>query len=386
MKLADYFDASDVTPSSQGLPKNASIFGKVLSLGISKNISIDKDTLVIFGVNESRNSSNPGAAFAPDAIRKYLYGLSGSSLKHPLVDLGNLKSTANPADTYMALRDVVDHILSKGATCLVLGGTQELTWSIYMAMLAQKELVNISLIDHTIDMGNNDGDFSSKCYIERLINDPNKKLFELNILGYQGYLSSSQHINALTNINHELARLGYVRGAMSEVEPALRDSDIVSLDLGCIKQSDSPGAICPSPNGFYSEEVCQLSRYAGLSSRVKAFGIFELNTQADPTGQSSHLAAQIVWHFIDAFNGRGAYLLDSSNTSTIKRFYVKSPIPKVELLFLHNTTNDTWWMELPATTKNNNIPMIVACSYNDYKQASGGDVPERWLRIWRKLS
>jgi arginase family enzyme len=374
MNFSDYLDIPDVTPYNQGLSKGASIYGKIQTLGVSRKIDIEKNSLVLLGIGESRNSNNPGSLHAPDSIRKYLYALSGSSVKLPLVDIGNLKLTGSPADTYMATRDVISYILNKGATCLILGGTQEITWPIYLATAEHKELVNISLIDHAVDMGNNDGDFSSKCYIE------------LNVLGYQGYLCNNQHINALSDLNHELARLGFVRGAMSEVEPMLRDSDIVSLDLGSVKQSESPGAINPSPNGFYSEEICQLARYSGLSNRVSTFGIFELNTLTDPLGQSSHLAAQAAWHFIDAFNNRSSFKPLASDIKTLKRFYVKSPIPNIELNFIHNIVNDTWWMEFPASKRNNGNPLLAACSYKDYKMASSGDVPERWLRIWKKLS
>lgn len=386
MNLSDYFDIPDILPFYNGLSKSASIFGKIQILGVGRKFEIEKNSLVILGIQESRNSDNPGASHAPNSIRKYLYSLSNSPIKLPLIDLGNLKLSGSPADTYMATRDVISYLIGKGATCLVLGGTQEITWPIFTATAEHKELINISLIDHSIDMGNNDGDFSSKCYIERFINDPSKKLFELNILGYQGYLCNNQHINALTDINHELARLGYVRGAMAEVEPMLRDSDIVSVDLASVKQSDSPGAIAPSPNGLYSEEICQLARYSGLSNRVSTFGVFELNTHADPLGQSGHLAAQVAWHFIDAFNIRSNFKPISNDIKTQKRFYVKSPIPNIELNFIHNIVNDTWWMEFPATKRNNDKPLLAACSYNDYRMASNGDVPERWLRIWKKLS
>lgn len=386
MNLTDYFESPDVMPINQGLSKNASIYGKVQILGISRQVEVEKDSLVILGVPESRNSNNPGATYAPDSIRKYLYSLSGSSIKHPLVDLGNLKIAGTPADTYMAVRDVLSYLIGKGATCLILGGTQEITWPMYLATKEHKDLVNLSLIDHKVDMGNNDGDFSSTCYIEKFINEPGKNLFELNVLGYQGYLCNTLHINALVDLNHELARLGYVRGSMSEIEPMLRDSDIVSLDLGSVKQSDSPGSIAPSPNGLYSEEVCQLARYSGLSNRVSTFGVFELNTKADPLGQSAHLAAQAAWHFIDAFNGRSGFKPITSDKKAQKRFFVKSPIPNIELVFIHNIVNDTWWMEFPPTKKNNTKPLLAACSYNDYKLASSGDVPERWLRIWKKLS
>lgn len=386
MNLTDYFDISDALPVSTGLAKNASIYGKIQILGISKGIQIEANSLVIFGVKESRNSSNPGAAQSADAIRKYLYSLSGVSVKQPLVDLGNLKVTQNPSDTYMAVRDVVGHIHSKGATCIVLGGTQEITWPLYMAIAESTKRINLSIIDYTIDMGSNDGDFSSTCYIDKILSESAETLFSLNLLGYQGYLVDSKHIDLLTAQNHELMRLGYVRGAMADVEPILRDSHIVSLDMGCIKRSDSPGSIYPSPNGFYSEEVCQLARYSGVSTNARVFGIFELNTLADRGEQSASLGAQIAWHFIDGFNARAKHPQASEGQLNVKRFYVKSPIPNIQMVFLQNTLNNTWWFEFPATPNTGDIPMVVACSYSDYQKASKGDVPERWMRAWRRMT
>jgi arginase family enzyme len=281
MNLADYFDSSEALPTTLGLPKNASIFGKIQVLGVSKNIQIDSSTLVIFGVNETRNSSNPGAAHSSDAIRQFLYSLSASNLKQPMVDLGNIKQTASPADTYMAVRDVVEYLVGKGATCIILGGTQEITWPLYLATAEHVVNPTVSVIDYTIDMGSNDGDFSSSCYIDKILKDGGDQLFALNVIGYQGYLVDSRHLDVLSARNYELSRLGFVRGAMSEIEPTLRDSHLISLDMGCIKQSDSPGVVYPSPNGFYSEEICQLARYSGVSSSAKVFGLFELNTLND---------------------------------------------------------------------------------------------------------
>jgi formiminoglutamase len=386
MNFYDYFDASEALPNKKGLSKNASIYGKVQILGLAKKITINEETLVIFGVTENRNSNNDGAAQSPDAIRSYLYSLSGSTIKSPLVDLGNLKISASPADTYMAIRDIVNHIVEKGASCIVLGGTQEITWPIYLALSQQKPMVNVSIIDKTIDMGNSEGDFSSTCYLEKFIAEPYDKLFSLSMIGFQSYLTDSNHLNTLSNKNFELARLGYARGSMAEIEPTLRDSDIISFDIGCIKQSDSPGTTSPSPNGFYSEEACQLARYAGLSSKVKVFGFFELNTNADRDGQSAHLSAQIIWHFIDAFNSRKSFNKIPLSSDMHKHFYVKNTFPNIELVFIQNTVNDSWWIEIPGTEKSFGKPTLIACSYNDYKQASSGDIPDRWLMAWKKMT
>jgi arginase family enzyme len=384
MNLFDYFDPTFITPVANGLEKKDSIMSK-LQFEIAQKLKIHKNSLVIIGVNENRNSNNPGASESADQIRKYLYSLSGSIVKYPLIDLGNLKKTPSPNNTYIALQDVVKFIVSQGASCIVIGGTQELTWPTYLGVSEQTKPINVTIIDQTIDMGCDDGDFSSNCYMERFLKEPQENLFNLSLMGYQGYVTNTNHINAFQKKHAELIRLGTVRSAIEEVEPIFRDSNIVSFDMGCVRQGDSPGSVNPSPNGLYAEEFCQLTRYAGRSHRIKAFGIFDYNTKNDPLGQSAHLAAQGIWHFIEAFNSssRNLSLTDPKN---YKRFYVKSPIPDIELVFLHNTVDETWWIELPASNKTPNKPLVIACSYNDYLMASKGEVPDRWIRNSRKMT
>jgi hypothetical protein len=98
------------------------------------------------------------------------------------------------------------------------------------------------------------------------------------------------------------------------------------------------------------------------------------------------LAAQIAWHFIDGFNVRYAYKEPSEQNENLKRYFVKSPIPNIELIFIQNTTNDNWWMVLPPTSKSAGESKTISCSYNDYLRASNGDVPERWLRAWKRIT
>ncbi len=383
MRLTSYLDDTIVLPSIHGLEKSESIYGRTSNLFDTKE-KFDRGTLAIIGVNESRNSRNPGASNSADAIRFYLYSLSGTILKVPLVDCGNLKTTSSPADTYMALRDVVSFLVEKGATCLILGGTQELTWPIYQAIAEHESRVSLSFIDQTLDMGSDNQDFSSTGYINRFLQESPDNLFSLSLLGFQGYLTSSKKLDSFLKSKHEAIRLGAVRGSMSELEPIFRDSHIISMDISAIRQSDAPGVINPSPNGLYPEEACQMARFAGFSTKVKAFGVFELSTLSDNNGQTAHLAAQIVWHFIEAFNSPSKIAYQTA-LKNVKRFYVNSPMKDVDLVFLKNDETETWWMEFPPSEKTNGMPMICACSFNDYLQASNGEIPERWLRISSKV-
>ena len=382
MNLNDYFDPVSIAPLPNGLDRKDTVAGK-LQTGFDGNKKLPKNSLVIFGVNESRNSNNPGAASATDNIRKYLYSLSGSVIKHPLIELGNLKQTASPANTYIALADLARYFVEQGATCIVLGGTQELTWPLYQGIVEKSRPVNVTIVDQTIDLGHCSGDFSSNCFVEKFIQQPADQLYNLCLLGFQGYLTSSVSINTLQKAGAELIRLGAVRSAMEEVEPTIRDSTIVSIDMGCVRQGDSPGATNPSPNGFYAEELCQLARYAGKSHRMKAIGFFDYNTQNDLVGQTAHLAAQAAWYFIEGFNSSQRNL-NISNPQYLKKFYVKSPLPNVEMVFFNNTLDETWWMEYPESENSTINPKVIACSYNDYLAASKGEIPERWIRHSKK--
>ena len=102
----------------------------------------------------------------------------------------------------------------------------------------------------------------------------------------------------------ESIRLGDARKEIRETEPLIRDSVFVSIDMGAVRHADAPGASTPSPNGFFGDELCQLSRYAGLSEQPSVLGIFELNPSSDTNGQTAHLAAQTAWYFLDGYAHR----------------------------------------------------------------------------------
>lgn len=386
MNPADYLDPTDALPLSGGVNKDSSIYNTIIPFKHGKPFpDLMKGDVVLLGIGENRNSSNLGASKSPDLIRTYLYSLSSIPFKARIVDAGNLKFTKSPSDTYTATFDLVDFFTSKGAVLIVLGGTQEISIAIYNAIKKHKSSIGISFIDSRLDMGLNDGDFGSTSYLPMLLAETQKDLFNISIIGYQGYLVDQQ-IEQFTKSNHETLRLGFVRGNFREVEPTLRDSEFISFDLGAIRYSDCPGTIYPSPNGLYAEEACQIARYSGLSDKTSCFGIFELNAEKDSSGQSAHLAAQLAWHFIEAFNQRkGEFPLYQLNN--FKKFIVNSSTPGIDMVFYKSLSSDSWWMEVP--TNNTDLypagRVVAACSYNDYVIASKQELPDRWIRLYNKM-
>jgi len=386
MNPADYLDPTDALPNSGGVSKEFSIYNSIIHFKHGKPFPVlNKGDIILLGIGENRNSSNTGASKAPDLTRNYLYSLSGLPLKSRIVDVGNLKSTKSPSDTYSATTDLIDFFVSKNATVIILGGTQEISIPIYQAIKKHRSRIEISFVDSRLDFGSNDGDFGSTSYLPNLLSESQKDLFNISLMGYQGYLADQQ-LEKLIKANHETLRLGFVRGNFREVEPTIRDTDFLSFDLGAIRYSDCPGNIYPSPNGLYAEEACQLARYSGLSDKTCCFGVFELNTDKDSSGQSSHLAAQLVWHFIEAYNQRKGESI-TNQSSNFKKFIVNSNTPGIDMVFYKSLISDNWWMEIP--TNNTQLypegNIIVACSYNDYVIASKQELPDRWIRIYNKM-
>ena len=88
------------------------------------------------------------------------------------------------------------------------------------------------------------------------------------------------------------------------MEPVIRDADLVSMNISVLKNLEAPGQINGSPSGLYSEEACQLARYAGMSDKLTSFSILGFNKNMDIHNQTAQVVAQMMWYFIDGFKNR----------------------------------------------------------------------------------
>jgi hypothetical protein len=167
------------------------------------------------------------------------------------------------------------------------------------------------------------------------------------------------------------------------VEPVLRDSDIVSFDISAVRQPDAPAFFNSPPSGFNTEEACQLARYAGLSDRVTTFGLFEVNPKHDVLDQTSKLAAQIIWYFLDGLNNRKPEYPEEEDPN-FKTFIVGHSDLDYEITFHKSLISERWWMEIPNPKQQGNV--LISCSYSDYQLACEQEVPDLWWKSFQKLS
>ena len=383
MSILDYFELVDINKLSFSPNETQNRF-TYMHIDKSTNIQkLNEYDIAILGVEEERNTNNKGTAQAPDKIREQLYKLNRNE-KAKILDLGNLRLGKSLKDTYIAIGDIVFELINKNILPIIIGGGQDLTYGAYLGFDKLNQPINLVTIDSKLDLGYQKNNFTSESYIGQILLEKGKNLFNYSNIGYQSYYSNKEELNLINKMNFDAFRLGYVRSNMHDIEPVLRDADLVSVDLKSIKQSDAPANQHPSPNGFYSEEICQLAKYAGISDKVKCFGVYEVNPAFDANNQSTALVAQIIWYFIDGFLSRkGDFPVEGTKQYT--KHIVSFDNSQQNIVFYQNNYNKSWWLEVPNLLKPESR-LIVACTANDYKLACKQEVPERWLKVLQKLN
>jgi len=346
--------------------------------------NLDDVQIAIFGVQEDRNSvDNHGCGENLDDLREEFYQLFPGNWHTQIVDLGNIQKGNTPEDTYFAVSEITTVLLKKNIIPVIIGGSQELTYVNYRAYDALEQTVNVVAIDNTFDIGNVDDALTSKSYLSKIIMQKPNNLFNYSNLGYQTYFNSQDEIALLNSMFFDAYRLGECK-KLEIVEPVLRDADIVSIDIGSIRQSDAPGNKNATPNGFYGDEICAIARYAGISDKVSSFGIYEYNSTLDKNKQTAQLIAQIIWYFIEGVNNRA-----KDYPFTVKDNYQKFTVLLEDddpINFYKSNKTGRWWMEINMITDNKyKRHALVPCTYQDYVDTTNQIIPQRWYNGMSKM-
>ncbi|MDG2194657.1 MAG: formimidoylglutamase [Polaribacter sp.] len=340
--------------------------------------------IAIVGVQEDRNAvDNLNCGENLHEIRKHLYQLFPGNWHTSIVDLGNIEKGDTVEDTYFAVSSLSAYLLKKNIIPVIIGGSQDITYANYRAYDELEQSVNIVAVDSRFDIGTTEGELSSRSYLSKIVMDKPNNLFNYSNIGYQTYYNSQEEMDLLKNLFFDAYRLGEAKD-LQMVEPILRDADIVSVDIGSVKQSEAPANNNCSPNGFYGEEICAISRYAGISDKVSSFGIYEYNSKFDTHNQTAHLIAQMIWYFVEGVNFRAKdypYCTKEKYQKFIVLMEDDDPIN-----FYKSDKSGRWWMEINIATNNKyKRHALIPCTYQDYIQATEQKMPERWYKALRKL-
>lgn len=350
---------------------------------------IEGAKVAIVGIQDGRRSGdNEGCATGPAAIREALYRLTPPRNWQHTIDLGDLRPGITEQDTSAAVRTLVGELIEMGVIPLVLGGGQDLTYPIYQALEPLGQAVNLVSIDGRLDFGADPDDMTSKNYLNNVILHEPNFLFNFANIGHQGYLTDPDTLDLMEQMQFDAFRLGLVHEDVRQLEPVLRDADLVSIDMSAVRAADHPAHADAGPNGLDALQACALARYAGLSDRMKAFGVFEHNPDLDSRNLGAKLTAQVVWHFLEGTYSQVADF-PKCDKAEYTRYVVDLPNIDHEVVFLKSGRSDRWWMDIPYPSdikQHAARTLMVPCTYETYQEAARGELPDQWWRAFQKLA
>ena len=386
MDFSEYFEPININKGD--LNFNYSNYQFINKIELYEDQNVSNFNIAIIGVGEERNSNNSGCATAPNHVRKYLYRLAGFESSSKIIDFGNLKVGATIEDTYFALSSILEYLLKKDILPIIIGGSQDLTYANVLASKNLEQTVNLVSVDSKFGWGEADEELSSENFLTKILLQQPNYLFNYSNIGYQSYFTNKEHLELISKLYFDAYRLGQVQKEIEEVEPIVRNADILSFDISAIRQSEAPANKNASPNGFYGEQACQITRYAGMSDKLTSIGFYEINPELDVNGQTAHSVAQMIWYFIDGYNHRKKDFPVGSRKTYLK-YMVNMQDGENEVTFYKSDKSERWWMDVPYPSHNKikfERHVLVPCSYKDYKTACDNEVPNRWWQTFQKLS
>lgn len=389
MNIAPLFKPVDL--DALGLPKKINeeqLAATTLFYNPEFSVELDEFQMAIIGVPESRNSDdNPACNLAPDEIRRQFYRLYKWEKNIRLIDLGNLIIGKTVDDTYQILSDIVAFLLNQDILPVILGGSQDLAFANYRGYEKLERVVNVVSVDSRFDLGDESQPIRSDAYLNKMVlQQPNFLLNYANI-GYQSYLNSPTARKLMDDLFFETYRVGILRKDLEEVEPIVRNADMMALDISAVRRPDAPGCPHSSSNGFYGEEICQVAKYAGVSDNLSSFGIYEYDPTLDYNNQTAQLIGHILWYFVEGYLRRQQ---DNqfSNKENFQQYSVAVTGALNELIFLCSRFTGRWWMLIPMLHKEKNMTQYyyLPCSARDYDLACEDKIPDRWWKAYHKFN
>lgn len=333
--------------------------------------------IAIIGINEYRNSDEVSSGFLNlEKFRKEFYSLFYGNWSAKILDLGNVISGESYSDTYFAVESLHKDLINQNIVVIFIGGGQDFTFSLYKSLSKKHKKVNICSLDNKFDFGKIKKNFSSSSYMSKIIMEKNNSLNHFCNLGYQTFLNSQEEMDLLNKFNFEFHRLGEITDNIKIVEPVLSEANLLTVDFKSIKASELNFAH-NYPNGFESNQLCSVLRYAGMSNNIDSVGFFELLDSSI----SSALLSQSIWYFIEGYSLRVEE--DPSSTNFNGNSY-NVICEGTNLKFYNSKLTQKWWVEFIDKSKTQNTSLLFPCSKRDYLMVCDEILSDRLLMLLKR--
>tara|TARA_B100000900_G_scaffold151990_1_gene129063 strand:+ start:7471 stop:8631 length:1161 start_codon:yes stop_codon:yes gene_type:complete len=385
VNLEDYFSP---LPDSFAIKKEvwqSSQIGSLISIHCENYFPDTSNCkIAIFSVPEFEGSQNSESE-TKCQIREEFFELHNFDFPN-LADLGIMKISSSRKQTFSEIEKICKELIKIDVLPIIIGGGNDISYAVYKSYASLNKFITFTSIDSKFDLGLKKDYLSSGSYLSKIISHSPSFLFQFVNIGYQTYYNSPLAISMLNDMNFESIRLGTIQEALETAEPILRNTDFLSFDISAISSAFASANKYSNPNGLNGPEACKLAFYAGISDKLSSFGLFEYNQNLDNTKLTAKLLSQIIWYFVQGYSKRRNELVP--NIKNCIKYNVSLDNGKNEIIFYKSKLSARWWMGVPFFNKDNSKKetYFVACSYSDYEISLTGEVPDRWIRTYYKLT
>lgn len=346
----------------------ANQFGKKILLHTDTLPDLTTVQLALIGMHE------PEA----NAVRQALYELSFPFNNLTIADLGNVRKSDNSF-----VLPLLKELLDSQILPILISPSQQHILALYKAFQSLQSHVSLAVVDERIRLDVTQENKEAN-YLNDILLNPRARLFHFGCIGTQTHYTDPATFYFLDKNNFDCIRLGHARADLSEVEPIVRDGDLLTFHLAALKQADAPAQESATPSGFSIEEACQICRYAGMSDKLRAVGIFGFQAALDREAQTAQAVAQMLWYFVEGFTNRKQDFPVA--TDGLTEYIVEFKGIEYQLVFWKSQRSGRWWMQVPVKIgKKFNRHKLIPCSYNDYKLACQDELPERLLNAYKRF-
>lgn len=250
-----------------------------------------------------RNQGRPGAAQAPDAIRRCLYRLPAGKFDLTLCDLGNTRILPTLEETHAAQREIVRHLIRDGKIVISLGGGNDIAYPDCAALADETGDVLAFNIDTHFD-ARPDAIRNSGTPYRQLLEEGHLRGAKFYEMGSAPFANAAAHEAYLREKGAQIVPLEALRrpDVAPVFGPILKQHSAVSIfwgiDLDVVRAADAPGVSAPNPVGLPGEIICQIAQIAGGDPRTRILEFAEVNPACDIDGRTCRLTAVAIFYFL----------------------------------------------------------------------------------------
>lgn len=295
-------------------PKKPELSHDAMDVLMGNVVSMDREdyglaTHVLIGcpqdIGVARNHGRPGAAEAPESVRRFFYKLKPpvSDSKVRILDLGDIESSDDLNGMHNALREVVSQCLKDGKVVMVLGGGNDISFPDAQAVSEVHAGFAAINMDAHLDMRKSDVLHSGTPY-RNLIDGHYLDPANFYEVGIQPWANAGAYLEDAEQMGVNVHTLVEIEGVGTDLFFddlfAKLDGTVLfaGLDMDCVRASDAPGVSAPSPVGFSASDILNFAARCRSHGETVVFEITEVNPTKDVDDHTSRLAALTLYTFI----------------------------------------------------------------------------------------